>query len=257
RDEAERRMSEEIEFHLEMETRRYIQLGLTQEEARRRALVAFGGVERHKEELRHGRGIPLLEELWRDLHYAVRALRKSPAFTIAAVLTLALGVGANTAVFGLVSASLLRPLPFPDAQRLVALSLRSGEAAAEGRSSRWSYPEFAAVRSSAVSFSHLAAYFADDVNLSAGNAAPERVRAEMVSASYFPSLGVQAAVGRTFMMEEDSIPGMHPVVILSSELWTRALGADPQAIGSRVVLNGRSEEHTSELQSRENLVCRL
>ena len=235
----EERMDEEIRFHLEMETERLArEEGLDPQEARRRAVLAFGGVEAHKEEMREGRQIPLLEEPWRDLHYAVRSLRKAPGFTTAAALTLALGVGANTAVFGLVSATLFRPLPFPDPDRLVTLYQSYEEAGRSPVPTPWSYPEFAAVRSSLTAVSEMAAYYAGDVNLSGTGADPIRVGAEMVSASYFRALGVQPALGRTFLPHEDSIPGAHRVAMLGDGVWRREFGADPRVVGRRILLNG-------------------
>ena len=235
---AEQRTDEEIAFHLEMETERHRRLGASPAEARRRAMVAFGGVERHKEALRDGRRIPVLAELWRDVRYAARALAKAPAFAATAVVTLALGVGANTAVFGLVSATLLRPLPFPEPERLVVLQQQSERPGRDPRPVRWSYPEFAAVRGTLASVPHVAAYYADDVNLSHGAGEPVRVRAEMVSASYLPALGLRPALGRGFLPAEDATPGAHPVVMLGAALWTRAFGADPRVVGRRVLLNG-------------------
>ena len=238
RADAERRMDEEIAFHLEMETERHLRLGVGPAEARRRAVLAFGGVERHKEALRDGRRIPLLEELWRDVRLAARALARTPAFAAVAVLTLALGVGANAAVFGLVSATMLRPLPFPEPERLVTLYQRYDAPGREPRPSRWSYPEFAALASTLTAVSHLAAYFADDVNLSTGVGEPMRVRAEMVTASYLPALGVRPSLGRGFLAHEDSAPGVHPVAVIGAGLWARAFGADSQVVGRRVLLNG-------------------
>jgi putative ABC transport system permease protein len=238
---AEERMDEEIRFHIEMETEKNLRAGMSPEEARRRAVLAFGGVEAHREELREGRRVPLLEELWRDLRYAARSLRKSPGFTAAAVLTLGLGVGANAAVFSLVSASLLRPLPFPDAERLVVLQQTHFAPGREPRPFRWwSYPQFEALRSRLSTTSHLAAYWASDVNLSGGGAEPVQVWMEMVSAPYFPGLAVRPALGRAFLPQEDSVPGAHPAAVLSHEMWERRFGADPQIIGRELLLNGVS-----------------
>lgn len=236
---ADERMDEEIRFHLERETERLQrERGLSHEEARRQAVLAFGGVEKHRQEMREGRRVPLLEELWRDLRYAARSLRRAPGFTTAAVLTLALGVGANSAVFGLVSATLLRPLPFSDSDRLVTLYQIHEGAGREPRPTPWSYPLFADVRSSLTTISDVAAYYAGDVNLSGTGADPIRVGAEMVSAAYFRALDVQPALGRAFVPQEDSIPGAHPVAMLGNGVWRREFGADPQVIGRNILLNG-------------------
>ena len=234
---AEERMDEEIRFHIEMETERNLREGLSPVEARRRAMLAFGGVEKHREQMRENRRLPLLEDLWRDLRYVGRSLRRSPGFTTAAVLTLALGIGVNTAVFGLITATMLRPLPFSDPDRLVLLYQSYEGAGREPQQTRWSYPEFAAVRSSLTTVADIAAYYAADVNLSRMGADPERVRAEIVSASYLRALDVQPAMGRAFLPHEDSISGAYPVAMLGHALWRRMLGADPQVVGARIRLN--------------------
>ncbi|MBA2390088.1 MAG: ABC transporter permease, partial [Geodermatophilaceae bacterium] len=235
---AEERMAEEIRFHVEMETDKMVREGMTPGEARRRAMLAFGGVERHKEELRQGWRAPLLEDLWRDVRFAARSLRKSPGFTAAAMLTLGLGVGANTAVFGLVSATLFRALPFPQSDRLVTLYQNDEGSGQERHRIPWSYSEFTALRSSLSSLSHLAAYYAADANLSGAGDEPVRIGIEMVSASYLPALGVQPTLGRAFLPQEDSVPGAYPVVLVSHSLWERDFGADPQVLGRRILLNG-------------------
>lgn len=236
---AEERMDEEIRFHIEMETEKNLRAGLSPVEARRRALIAFGGMEGHKEELREGRRLPLAEDLWRDVRHAARSLGRSPGFVAAAVLTLALGVGTNAAVFSLVSASLLRPLPFPEPERIVVLHQSYQEPGAESRPFRWwTYPQLEALGSSLTTPSHLAAYWASDVNLSGEGADPVRMRTEIVSAPYFAALGIRPALGRAFLPREDSIPGRHPVAVLGYDTWERRFGADPEVLGRGVLLNG-------------------
>ena len=118
---AEARMDEEFRLHVELETEKNIRAGMDPREARRRALLAFGGIERHKEEMRDGRGARWLEDCARDLRYAARSLARAPGFTLIAVLTIAIGIGATTIVYSMVNAALLRPLPVPDPERLFAL----------------------------------------------------------------------------------------------------------------------------------------
>ncbi len=170
--------------------------------------------------------------LLQDLKYGFRMLARNPGFTAVAVITLALGIGANTAIFSVVSGVLLNPLPYPQPQRLVALYSRTTEF---DRSSI-SYPNFLDWARDNRSFSALAAYRADDFNLT-GMGEPERLPAEMISASFFPLLGVKATVGRTFLPSEDQV-GAAPVVLISGGLWKRKFGSSPDAVGKPMALNG-------------------
>src|SRR5215470_14201711 len=134
----EEELDEEVRFHLEREIEENIVRGMTPEEARSAAIRSFGGVERIKEESRDVRGIRLLEEVWQDLRYGARMLLKQPGFTLIAALTLALGIGASTAIFSIVDAVLLRPLPYPEAERLLSLK----EVDAKGRQITFAAPNF-------------------------------------------------------------------------------------------------------------------
>jgi predicted permease len=170
--------------------------------------------------------------LLQDLRYGLRMLAKSPGFTAVAVLTLALGIGANTALFSVVNGVLLNPFPYPQPDRLVALYSRTPE------SLRWSipYPNFLDWVRENHSFSALAGYRADGFDLT-GVGEPERLRAEMVSATFFSLLGVRPAIGRTFLPEEDQA-GAAPVALISDGLWKRKFGAAPDAVGKTLTLNG-------------------
>ncbi|MGB7665818.1 MAG: ABC transporter permease [Candidatus Acidiferrales bacterium] len=167
-----------------------------------------------------------------DVRYALRMLAKSPGFMAIAVLTLALGIGANTALFSVVNGVLLNPLPYPQPQQLVALYSRTTTFS----ESSISYPNFLDWQRDNRSFAALAAYRGDEFNMT-GSGEPERLRTEMVSADFFQILGVQPAIGRLFNAQDDHAGGA-PVVLLSEGLWRRRFGASPQMIGQAISLNG-------------------
>ena len=170
--------------------------------------------------------------LLQDLRYAVRMLVKSPGFTAIAVLTLALGIGANTALFSVVNGVLLSPLPYPQPGSLVALYSRT----ANFQESSISYPNFLDWQRENNSFEQLAAYREDSFNMT-GAGEPERLRTEMVSADFFSILGVQPSIGRTFAVQDDH-PGAAPVVVLSDGFWHRRFGASRKVLGQSISLNG-------------------
>jgi len=170
--------------------------------------------------------------LIQDLRYGLRMLARNPGFTAVAVITLALGIGANTAIFSVVSGVLLNPMPYPEPQRLVALYSKN----AQFDRNSISYPNFLDWVRDNRSFTALAAYRADDFNLT-GMGEPERVPVEMVSASFFPLLGVKPAIGRPFLASEDQV-GAAPVALISSGLWKRKFASSPDAVGQTLTLNG-------------------
>lgn len=229
-------LEEEIRTHLEMATRDRMERGEPAEQAKKSALREFGNVGLIKEVTRDIWGWRPLEQLAQDLRYGARMLVKKPGFTLIAVITLALGIGATTAIFGVVNAVLLRPLPYPDADRLlyVGQQFRGGLAAA-------GEPKFLFWREQSQSFEALAAYSGfggADGNLAGGNEA-EFVRGLRVSEDFFRVLGVYPALGRTFTKEEDS-PGGARVAIISDELWRRRFGANPEMLDGTVLLNDRA-----------------
>ena len=175
-----------------------------------------------------------MRSFWQDVRYGLRVLGKNPGFTAVAVLTLALGIGANTALFSVVNGVLLNPLPFPDSERLYALYTRT---ATFGRGSV-AYLNFLDWQKDNRVFSALGAYRQDDLNLT-GAGEPERVQAYMVSAELFPLLGVKPALGRTFLAEEDR-PGAAPVLVLGEGLWKRRFAMSPEVAGRSVTLAGKS-----------------
>jgi predicted permease len=179
-----------------------------------------------------------MEELKQDARFALRMLFKSPGFTIVVVLALGLGIGANTAIFSVIDAVLLRPLPYEHSDRLVELWMHFAGIGIPKDQNSVSAPEFVDLRDQNKSFSHIAATSSDDYNLKIG-AMPETVEGAAVSASFFPLLGVQAQAGRVFLPGEDR-PGRENVVVLSHGLWSRSFGADPGVLGKTVIINSRS-----------------
>ncbi|MGD8321729.1 MAG: ABC transporter permease [Gemmatimonadota bacterium] len=232
---AEEELDDEIRFHLEQEVLQNMRSGMGPEEARRRALVAFGGVERHKEEVRDVRGGRVVDDLVQDVHIAVRSFLKQPAFLAAVLLTLGLGIGGNVAMFGILDASLLRALPFREPDRLVMGRVtRNGEVGYTV-----SAPDFFDYRERSTSFTALSAFTPFQLATTmTGEGEPERIQAILVSTGFFATLGVSPALGREFAGEEGELDGP-PVVILSHGLWERRFGGDPAVLGRAVNLGGR------------------
>jgi predicted permease len=247
---VEAELAAELSFHLDQMTDENIAAGMSAREARQAALRAFGGLTQIQERCREMRGTRIVDELTQDLRYAVRTLRMSPAFTIIAALSLALGIGANTAIFSLIHALLLRPLPGVHApEQLVALgdpsrtgSLSQGNV----RTDLFSYPLYEQMRDHNQSFSGLAASGRSNRLVvgagSSGGANPpggaETARGRIVSGNYFSVLGVPAFRGRTFTAAEDRVPGADPIVVISHSYWTRRFAQDPGVVGRPITLNG-------------------
>jgi predicted permease len=173
-----------------------------------------------------------MDKFWQDLRYGIRMLAKSPGFTIIAILTLALGIGANTALFSVVNGVLLRPLPYPDPNSLVLLA----ESSADFESSSISYPNFLDWQRMNATFLSMAAYRPDDFTVT-GSGETERVRVGMVSSTFFPILGVSMMRGRDFTADDDR-RGAEPVVLISAGLWHRKFGSDPGVVGKTITMNG-------------------
>jgi len=173
-----------------------------------------------------------METLLQDLRYCVRILARSPAFSLIAIVTLALGIGANTAIFSVVNGVLLSPLPFPHSEQIVSLFTEMPNF----KNGSISYPNFEDWRRMNRTFSSIAAYRSDGFNL-IGNGEPERLHGEMISAGFFETLGVNPILGRTFSADEDRI-GANPTVMITEGLWKRKYGSDPNILGQRMVLNG-------------------
>jgi putative ABC transport system permease protein len=231
RSRLENEMREELGFHIESYAEDLICRGVAREEALRRARVEFGGVERTKEECRDVRGVSLVESLIQDLHFGLRMLRKNPAFTAIAVLTLGFGIGATTAIFCVVDTVLLKPLAVQEPSRLVYV-----QEVWRGLFPDLSVGNFADVQRQSNAFAKLCASHNGSFNL-ATESAPERVQGEYVTAGYFDTFGVRPIAGRVFSAEEDQ-PGRAHVVVLSERLWRTHLRADRAIIGGTLRLNG-------------------
>jgi putative ABC transport system permease protein len=233
-----RDIDDEIAFHLAMRQAEHERDGLAPEIARRAAARQFGNVAALKEETRDMWTFLSFESLVRDLRYALRTLRRAPAFALVAVLVLAIGIGATTAMFSLIDAMLVRGLPYPEADRLVVLIgnvQRAGGVERRGNS----YPDHVDWRAKATSFDDMAAYTTLSTTLQ-GAEEPERIVGEAVSAPYFTLLGVSPAHGRGFTPEEDAVPNRGAVVILGDGLWRRRFGADPSILNRTIRLGTRT-----------------
>jgi putative ABC transport system permease protein len=225
----------ELRAHLDLLTEENIRRGLSPVEARHAARREFGGVEQAKEDYRDQRGLPFLETLLQDVRYALRTLSKSPSFTAVAVLTLALGIGANTAIFSVSNAVLLRPLPYQDPEKLV----RADEFWPRMNDTVVPNPDYTNWKLHNQSFEELAAYNGGaQVNLT-GAGMPERLESVSVTANLLPMLGVHSALGRPFLLEEAQ-PGDHFVALLSDVLWKEKFGGDPNIPGKSVTLDKQS-----------------
>ena len=234
RNTLDRELDEELQYHVErlVETNRA--RGLSPDAARRAALLAVGGIEQRKEECRDARGVRLVEDVLQDLRYTVRTLGRSPAFTAAAVLTLTLGIGATVAVFTVVNGVLLRPMPFPDPDRLFLLTLtQPGPIFAQPGMSDASYLAF---RASDRAFEHVAAFSNNRGSLTrAGD--PTVINVGDVTTDFFNALGVQPVAGRTFL-SDDGEQGREAIVVLSDRLWKSRFAADPAIVGKDLTLDG-------------------
>ncbi len=232
-------MDAELRFHIEAFAEDLVRGGVPREEALRRARIEFGGIERAKEECREARGVNIVENLLQDLRYALRTLRKNPGFTAIAVLTLALGIGVNAAMFSLVSAFLLRRPPGHEPERVAVISSVNPAPGFHSDAYPVSAPNYLAWREANHVFADMAAADEDrSVNLAA-QGQPEAIHSAAVSPSYFNVFGVAPELGRTFAIGEDQ-PGHDHVFILSHNLWERRFGSDPSVVGRIVRLNRES-----------------
>jgi predicted permease len=229
-------LTEELRFHLEKQMALYISAGMSPEEARRQALLEFGGVESVKEECREHRKTFLLETLCADLRYGLRMLRMNPAFTAIAVLTLALGIGANTAIFSVLDAVVLKPLPYPQADRLTLIWTEM-KSAGQSRAPS-SGPDLLDIR-------HRAKLLQDVGGIWVGSAAvtgtdePEQIKLGFTTSNFLALLGIPPAKGRLFGAQ-DELENAGPVVIITDGLWRRRFGGDKTIIGRSLIIDGRA-----------------
>jgi putative ABC transport system permease protein len=225
-------MAEELESHLQLHVEAGIRTGMTPEQARREAILKLGGLEATKEAYRDRRGFPVLEHFLRDVSYALRSLRRAPAFTVAAVTTLALGIGANAAIFSVVNAVLLRPLPYPEPDRLVAVWATDSHSGASRDVQ--AYMNFVDLRAQTTAFDRMAAYAVQSVVLS-GAAGAELASSVKMTPGLFDTLGVHVAIGRPFRADEQQEQAR--VVILNDAFWARQFRSRPSALGEAIQIN--------------------
>ena len=234
--ELEQGLDEEIRFHLDRQTEKNLRSGMAPEEARRQAYLKFGGVDVAKESTRDEIRPALLQDSLRDLRHGMRALRRAPGFTVVATLTLALGIGATTAVFTVVTGVVLNPLPYPDADRLIVV-----QHMAMGMDTKIPFTMSAAMLSTYTdesrTFAQLGVWSRGTASLSGGDT-PEEVESLRVSQGTLPALGVQPALGRWFTTDDHTL-GAPGTAILLDGYWRRRYGADPAIVGSEVLIDSR------------------
>ncbi len=256
RDQVEQELDEELRYHLERQIEEHIAKGMTPEEARYAAMRAMGGVERRKEECRDMRRVRLIEDLMQDLRYGLRTLRRSPGFTAVAALLLALGIGANTAIFSVVDAVLLKRLPVKEPEQLVLLN----NTKAGMYRNLFSYTAYEQFREHDGTLSGVLAYYPLRLTVSVDGQPEPAINGQLVTGNYYQVLGVNAALGRTIAPEDDRAPvdrdplamlndrtiapeddrasGTHPVCVISHGYWRRRFGRDPDIIGKSIHLGG-------------------
>lgn len=226
KEQVEQELDEELRAYLEASIAEHMRAGMGREDAARAARVALGSLEAVKDRTRDVGWETVLESFWRDVRYAARALRRSPAFTSVAVLTLALGIGATTAIFNLLDALIFKSLPVRNPEELVLVGGPQ-------------YPVFQAFRQHTDTFVDLLATSGiTPLDVEIQNRDRERTDVSLVSGSYFSTLGIQAAIGRVFTVDDDLVPGGHPVAVASDGYWQRRFGRDPAILGQVVRISG-------------------
>jgi putative ABC transport system permease protein len=239
RKQREREFAEELESHLAFHIEDNLRAGMSPEEARRWALIKLGGVTLTQERYREQGGLPMLETLIQDLRFGLRMLQKNPGFSLIAILTLALGIGANTAIFSVVNAVLLRPLPYRDAEQLVMVWHRNvNQGGLQAGNFELSPANFLDLQKQNQSFAQIAAFVNHDFNLTSGGE-PERVMGWQTSSTLFDVLGIAPVMGRGFTANDDR-DGAEPVVVISHGFWQRRFGGQANALGQTLRLDERN-----------------
>jgi predicted permease len=230
---SEQELDAELHFDLEHRIAANVRAGMTREAAELSARREFGSVDLAKEECRDERGTQFFEQTWQDVRFGMRMLRKSPGFTATAILTLALGIGANTAIFSMMNTVLLQNLPVRNPGELAMIASMAPKS---GEDDSFSYPMYQDIRDKSDAFDGVLAIGGTQMNVSyAGQ--NEHVRGKLVSGNYFDVLGVSPWRGRIFSQDDDRVPGANPVVVLSYGFWERRFGKDPSLIGKTILLN--------------------
>ena len=239
---VEHELDEELRFHLEQSVERYANSGLSRGEALRRARLEFGGIERAKEECRDARGVNSIESFVQDVRFGLRMLRKSPGFTITAVLAIALGVGINVGIFSVLNGVALRLLPIPRADQVLSVNqVLHGRFSrnVHGEGGLFSYSEYLDYRDHNHVFTGLVGY-EPFVEATLGGGKMQQVLGALASCNYFDVLNEHPVQGRGFVNSDCAAPGTSPVVVISDDLWRSTFGGDPGLVGKTVVLNHSS-----------------
>ena len=238
RDRFEQELDEELRFHLEMETQKNIELGMSPRKARNMARRIFGGFSQTKEDVRRLRGLEIIDTISQDARYAWRSLSNRASFTTAIILTLALGIGANTAIFSAIYGVFLRPLPYEDGDRLVLVTQQAPRAELDNMA--FSVKEIADYRALNRTLDAVVEYHSMPFILLGGrDGEPERVQTGVVSADFFDVFKVEPHLGRTFLPGEDTLTA-EPVLVLSYDYWEQSHGKDPSLVGAMLEMNDRA-----------------
>ncbi|MEY2556761.1 MAG: hypothetical protein QOE34_186, partial [Verrucomicrobiota bacterium] len=237
RGKQEAALNAELQFHVDQLIAQYRDEGMSEREARLAAQREFGAVSAYREEIRDTWRPPGLADLWRSLRFAVRSLARSPGFTLLAIITLGLGIGANTAMFSIINSLMLKPLPYPDSAQLDAIY----RATPQNREGDFSPADLIDLQHAKESYGDVAAYAVSDASLSEPGHAAEMAHAARSTSNLFSLLGTQPQLGRDFRSGDDT-PGRDRVVILSQRTWRNRFELNPDVIGRTIRIDGEPHE---------------